>query len=83
MIAVAQKAQVLVIAELGSNQCEFRIRPAGRRRGRGSTDGINQAENGAGSGKDTSLPEIFQEPLELTGDVRFVNFFHDEISGNS
>ncbi|MBN1879899.1 prepilin-type N-terminal cleavage/methylation domain-containing protein [bacterium] len=74
MTAVSQKAQVLVVAELGENNCEFKVRQAGQRRKTGMSSEIEQT-SGSETGRMSSyLPEIFQQPFELAGDVRFLEF---------
>lgn len=72
-IAVAQRAQVMVIAELGGNQCEFKIRTAKGQRKQGFGEGIEEA-SANGEGSVSGVPEIFQKPLELAGEVKFLRF---------
>jgi type II secretion system protein H len=73
-IAVAHQARVLVIAELGGNTCEFRIRTEQSERHR--TEGERP-----GGGGDGSISEIFDEPLTLEGDITFVNFVNSGTGG--
>lgn len=74
MTAVSRKARVLVVAELDGNRCEFRFQPAGRRGNKSSSLPGGSSMPGQVSGTDRTIPEIFQAPLELTGDVRFKGF---------
>lgn len=74
MTAVSRKARVLVVAELDGNTCEFRFQPAGRRGHSAGTRVNDGSGSGQISGSGSAIPEIFQSPLELTGDVRFTGF---------
>jgi type II secretion system protein H len=71
-IAVTHQAQVLVVADMGTNTCEFRIRTT--RKSRETSRGDYENGNNTSSGDIRSVSELFQKPFELTGDVKFLEF---------
>ncbi len=74
-IAVTHQAQVLVVADIGGNTSEFRIRSTRQSNQRSKVDYSDNAGSGStGSADMRSVSELFQKPFELAGDVRFLEF---------
>lgn len=83
-IAVAHQARVLVVAELGGSQCEFRIRTeqSGKNRNTGVEPPDGQSPGFTGEGREGAISELFDEPLKLEGDIKFLNFVNSGTAGS-
>lgn len=73
--SVTHHTMIVAVAELGTERCEFKIKQMQTRGPEGFSGEVQNAGGSGGSGKGSSgIPEVFREPFELEGDVRFMDF---------
>jgi len=81
--AVTHRSMIVAVTELGTNNCEFRVKRF-QTKPRESFSGNVDYSGAAGGNQGSDIPAVFREPLKLEGDVMFLDFrfAHDAIRFN-
>ena len=67
-VTVTHRAMIVAVVDLGGNSCAFKVKKIESHKGGGFSGKIEE------SGSRSSIPDFFNEPFELDGEVKFQDF---------